>query len=72
MLFSAYDSLSDLSWGSYARCCVAECLLLVAEEKLKYPTSNKKPAKDWDKMEAEVKKEVCQDVNALILPFLVA
>ncbi len=26
--------------------------------KAKYPTSSKKPAKDWDKLEAEVKKEV--------------
>lgn len=27
------------------------------EDKVKYPSSSKKPAKDWDKLEAEVKKE---------------
>lgn len=33
------------------------------EETVKYPTSNKKPAKDWDRLEAEVKKEVCLYTN---------
>lgn len=26
---------------------------------MKYPTSTKKPVKDWDRLEAEAKKEVC-------------
>lgn len=33
------------------------------EDKVKYPTSVKKPAKDWDRLEAEVKKEVCSYAN---------
>jgi len=36
---------------------IVKTVVIPKEEKLKYPTSNKKPAKDWDKMEAEVKKE---------------
>ena len=33
-------------------------LELAEEDKVKHPSSSKKPARDWDKLEAEVLKEV--------------